>query len=125
MLVITASKSAASSVTSYAPRASVPITAVSDLNSLGDVYPQHVSYLVAPGTPLEDTADIVRALYGRFPRLRGPTRANSPTKRQIVVKRCARWPPPATFYSSVDCTPLVPDRNWTTGWHAPAAQPTT
>ncbi|MFK0247777.1 hypothetical protein ACIQUM_24050 [Amycolatopsis azurea] len=72
VVVIGASKSATGTVTAYAPHASIPITAVGDLDSLGELDSEHISYLVAPGTPMEDAAEIVSALYGRFPRLRGP-----------------------------------------------------
>jgi 4-hydroxy-3-methylbut-2-enyl diphosphate reductase len=47
------------------------VETVEDVDSLEDVDPDRLSFVVAPGLPVEDAAAVLAALRWRFPRLRG------------------------------------------------------
>jgi 4-hydroxy-3-methylbut-2-enyl diphosphate reductase len=48
-----------------------PVETVADVDGLAGVNPDQLSFVVAPGTPVEEAAVVLAALRARFPRLRG------------------------------------------------------
>ncbi|OOC02975.1 hypothetical protein B0293_28785 [Amycolatopsis azurea DSM 43854] len=62
----------AEAVAACAGRAAVRVVAPDQAFPVEGIDPDRVSYVVAPDTPVEDAAEVVKVLRHRFPRLRGP-----------------------------------------------------
>lgn len=71
-VLVIGSPGSAASVISCAGQATVRVIAPGRTWPLTGIDPDRVSYVVAPGTPIEDAAEVVKLLRHRFPRLRGP-----------------------------------------------------
>ncbi|WP_158895705.1 hypothetical protein [Amycolatopsis anabasis] len=55
----------------HAPEAAVLLESEAGVDDLDHIAPDQLSFVVAPGIPIEDVAQMLAALRSRFPRLRG------------------------------------------------------